>query len=226
MQDKKDVARRPLKSRDTNWARAISRALIKMRAKPNIISIFSVVFGLLAGIALYRYGESIEGTVERCLVLCTVVAGVILRLLCNLFDGMVAVDGGFQSAHGELYNDLPDRIADTLIIVGLGYAAAQGDRELWPMLGWVGASAAIFTAYVRTLGAACGTTYIFDGIMAKQKRMAVVIGSCILSALLEPSFVANGTIFRWALVIIIAGSVWTSASRTVKIAENLTNLKK
>lgn len=42
------------------------------------------------------------------------------RLLCNLFDGMVAIEGGKKSANGDLYNDMPDRFADALFIIPVG----------------------------------------------------------------------------------------------------------
>ena len=45
------------------------------------------------------------------------------RLLCNLFDGMVAIEGGKKSANGDLYNDMPDRFADALFIIPVGYVA-------------------------------------------------------------------------------------------------------
>ena len=45
------------------------------------------------------------------------------RLLCNLFDGMVAIEGGKKSANGDLYNDMPDRFADALFIIPIGYIA-------------------------------------------------------------------------------------------------------
>ena len=45
-----------------------------------------------------------------------------LRLLCNLLDGMVAVEGGRSSPVGALYNEVPDRVADSLLLVALGYA--------------------------------------------------------------------------------------------------------
>lgn len=37
--------------------------------------------------------------------------GVLGRLLCNLLDGMVAVEGGKRSKSGELYNDVPGLIS-------------------------------------------------------------------------------------------------------------------
>jgi phosphatidylglycerophosphate synthase len=54
-----------------------------------------------------------------------------LRLLCNLFDGMVAIEGGKQSADGPFWNEFPDRIADILILAGVGY----GDRCAGARLG-------------------------------------------------------------------------------------------
>lgn len=49
---------------------------------------------------------------------------------------MVAVEGGLKSPAGAVYNELPDRIADTLIIIGVGY----GLSITFPIaitLGWV-----------------------------------------------------------------------------------------
>ena len=45
-----------------------------------------------------------------------------LRLIANLLDGLVAVEGGKRTPTGELYNEAPDRIADTAVLVGAGYA--------------------------------------------------------------------------------------------------------
>lgn len=47
-------------------------------------------------------------------------------------------------------NEFPDRIADTLPLVPLGYAAGL------PWLGWLAALLAALTAYVRVFGGALG----------------------------------------------------------------------
>ena len=46
------------------------------------------------------------------------------RLLCNLFDGMVAVEGGKRSPNGDLYNDMPDRFDEDT--VGTGFDVILG----------------------------------------------------------------------------------------------------
>jgi phosphatidylglycerophosphate synthase len=72
-------------------------------------------------------------------------AAVQLRLLCNLLDGLVAIEGGRGSATGELFNELPDRVSDVLALVAAGYAVTW---VAWaPELGWAAALAAVLTAY-------------------------------------------------------------------------------
>ena len=61
------------------------------------------------------------------------------RLLCNLFDGMVAIEGGKQELDGPFWNEFPDRVADILIFVGVGYGVGQ------PALGCTAAAFAVLT---------------------------------------------------------------------------------
>lgn len=108
--------RREVKSRGTAWAASIAGFLAKKQIKPNVISVSSVLFALLASVAIYvAYGPVI-----RIPFLVLALCGIFLRLLCNLFDGMVAVEGGFKTPAGEVFNDVPDRIADPLILVAAG----------------------------------------------------------------------------------------------------------
>ena len=97
-----------------------------------------------------------------------------------MLDGMLAVEGGLKTPTGDIYNELPDRLADLLILVGAGYAI--GDVAWGPELGWAAATTALLTAYVRTLGAAAGASHHFVGPMAKPRRMHVLIAACLLSA--------------------------------------------
>ena len=113
-------------------------------------------------------------------ILNTIIAiiGIQGRLLCNLFDGMVAIDGNNSSLVGDIYNELPDRISDTLLLLPLGYIAIAYPYVV--ELAWASVFLALFTAYVRSFGTALGIT-TFKGIMAKQKRMALLTFALILS---------------------------------------------
>ena len=150
--------RRPLKSRDTRWAARTARILAIAGVRPNRISIASVAAAAVAAYCLIRAWYPLAALF------------ILLRLLCNLMDGMVAIEGGLGSPVGEIYNDLPDRLSDVLILCAAGYSLA------WPTyaheLGWIAAMLAVLTAYIRILGGACGLTQDFRGPMAKPARMA------------------------------------------------------
>lgn len=113
--------RRPLASRNTGWARKITTRLAQTSITPNQISMASMGAAALAGLLFYMAGQT-DGFLR--------VAGLLggalfcqLRLLCNLLDGMVAVEAGKGSPDGPFWNKMPDRVSDILILVGIGYAA-------------------------------------------------------------------------------------------------------
>ncbi|MEY3309687.1 MAG: hypothetical protein RLZZ413_3725, partial [Pseudomonadota bacterium] len=141
-------SRRPLGSRDTAWARALARRLAAGRLTPNQISMAGMGFAGLAGLAFCGAGQA-EGAL-RGLLLVAAALGCQARLVCNLMDGMVAVEGGKRSADGAFWNEFPDRVSDTLILIGVGYGFGL------PALGWAAAAFAVLTAYVRALGRANG----------------------------------------------------------------------
>lgn len=198
--------RRPLKTRSTAWARALAAGLIRFGISPNAISIASIVASVLGAYALLcappPWGY----------VLCALC--VQLRLLCNLLDGMVAIEGGRKSAYGALYNELPDRIADSLFIVCLGYAIGE------PALGWFGALAAALTAYIRAIGGALGFAQDFRGPLAKQHRMAVLTIGLLLTAV-EYGWRASTHVLWLTAWVIAIGSAVTCATRTHAIAKQL-----
>lgn len=210
------AARRPLKTRQRAWAQLIARMLVKTRISPNVISIMSVVFAGCAGAAIL-FSPRMAGF-ARHLLLLVAAAFIQLRLLANMLDGMVAVEGGLQTKSGEIFNDLPDRISDALILVPAGYAVAS----LWygPELGWSAALLAIFTAYVRMLGGASGLQQSFVGPMAKPHRMATLTIACVLS-LFEGAFLRFGMVLWVALILINVGCVVTIWRRTARIVRGL-----
>jgi phosphatidylglycerophosphate synthase len=210
------ISRRPLKTRDRGWARALAQFLVKRRVSPNLISIFSIVFALAAGAAFYFASPAQPLRYIQMLVIAAV--AIQGRLLCNMLDGMVAVEGGRQTKTGEIFNDLPDRIADTIILVQAGYTVHSFPFGM--ELGWGAALLAVFTAYVRMMGGAAGLKQSFMGPMAKPHRMAVLTAACVLS-LFEPSFLASGTLLWVALIVIVLGSVVTIVLRTIKIVREL-----
>jgi len=199
-------SRRPIASRSAGWAIRLSAALARSAVTPNQISAVSVLFAAAGG-ALIVLVPNPAGWLLGALA-------VQLRLVCNLLDGMVAVEGGKTSKLGALYNEFPDRLADTLFLVPAGYAAGL------PWLGWAAALLAALTAYVRVFGGSLGLPQDFSGIMAKQRRMAALTLALVaqsLEWLVSPS--------TWSLAIglavIAAGSAVTCVTRTLAMAGEL-----
>ncbi len=148
--------------------------------------------------------------------------GIQLRLLANMFDGMVAIETARTSAVGELYNEVPDRVSDTAILVGAGYAAGG-----CPVLGFVAALLAVFIAYVRAQGRVAGAPQEYCGPMAKPQRMFVMTVAAVAAALLPstwlphvPALPEQG-LMAAALAVIIAGEFVTVYRRLTRIAAAL-----
>jgi phosphatidylglycerophosphate synthase len=199
-------ARRPLASRSTRWAGFLSTAAVRAGMSADGISILSLVFAAAGAAALLL--------VPRPWNLLAGAACVQLRLLCNLLDGMVAIEGGRKSRVGALYNEVPDRIADSLFLVALGYAIGIA----W--LGWLAALAAAVTAYIRVLGGTLGLAQDFRGPQAKPHRMAVMTAGCLLGI---GEFFLNGTqyVLVTAAGVIAIGSIVTCGTRLVAIGKQL-----
>lgn len=208
--------RRPLKTRNTRWAAALARGLARAGVRPNHISVASIAFALAAGVCFVLSAGA--GTVTAILLLLGAATGIQLRLLCNLLDGMVAVEGGLRTRTGELYNELPDRFADAFILIGAGYAAPWWNHSA--EFGWTAALLAVITAYLRALGVAAGASQQFCGPMAKPQRMAVMT----VAALLTTGEVLLGwprRLIPVALGVIILGCGMTLARRARRIAREL-----
>jgi len=195
-------ARRPLTSRSSKWASGLSRALLKLGVKPNQVSVMSVVFAAGAAACLTFGVPSVWAWLGAA-------ACVQLRLVCNLMDGMLAVEGGLKSPSGDLYNEFPDRLADTFILAGLG---AAGGTALAEGLGWAAACGALITACVRMHGAALTGVHDFRGPMAKPHRMALTTGVCVLMAVcagLGWGWTGGLSLVEGALILMVVGIVVT-----------------
>ncbi|HEY1172849.1 MAG TPA: CDP-alcohol phosphatidyltransferase family protein [Verrucomicrobiae bacterium] len=209
-------SRRPLKSRDTLWAGAAARLLIRCGLRPNTVSVLSIFFAALAGVAFWLAPQQIPSLQPWFLFAAAL--NIQLRLLCNLFDGMIAIEGGFKTKSGEIYNELPDRFADIFILVGAGYTSLT--ISWLHHVGWLAAALAVMTAYVRALGASTGAGQQFCGPMAKPHRMAAVTIASLLDAF-ALWFGWSFTLLPWCLVIVSIGCLITIFRRTSRIVRTL-----
>lgn len=205
-------ARRPIATRNAAWAQAFARWLASTSVTPNQISIASIVAAAIAGGAFWISAHASPGV--RIALLIVAALGCQVRLICNLLDGLVAIESGKRAADGAFWNEFPDRISDIFIIVGLGLGAGA------PTLAWAAASLAVLTAYTRELGQNCGAPADFSGPMAKPHRMALVTIAS-LGAIAEQMMGGGVMILTAALWILAVGAAITTALRAMRIVKVL-----
>lgn len=209
------AARRPIKTRRSPWAAALSRALLRIGLSPNQVSVLSAVFATGAAAAMLLAGRDGIGPAWLWWLLAAV--GIQLRLICNLMDGMMAVEGGRRTPDGDLYNEFPDRIADAVVLAGLGLASGT---RLGEILGWSCACGALATACVRMHGATLTGSHDFCGPFAKPHRMALATAACVMMAV-AGTWVRTEQILPWILLVMTVGIAATIVRRLRRLSRTL-----
>jgi phosphatidylglycerophosphate synthase len=138
-----------------------------------------------------------------------------------MLDGMVALASGTASRTGEIANELPDRVSDVLIFVGVAHSGL-----CHPLGGYWAAIFALRVAHVGTLGQAVGAQREFSGLMSKPWRMVALHGGAWVT--LGLLWFAGGhlrygglTALDWTHLLIVLGCVQTVALRLVRIVRAL-----
>ena len=208
--------RRPIRSRNLRVWIALAHALGSAGVSANAISVFGMIAGLSAGAAFAATAHwSWPGPLGTRVLWILGALFVQLRLLCNMLDGMVAVESGKASPVGELYNEVPDRISDMAVLIGLGYAAASS-----PVLGYQAAALAVFVAYVRAAARVAGAPQDYRGPMAKQQRMFLCTLAGLFMGLTPESwhapFWGGWTVPSATLSVIVVGCVLTAFQRLIR----------
>jgi phosphatidylglycerophosphate synthase len=195
-------------------ADAATRFCVRAGIHPDAISYLSILAAAVAAICFWKSGET------RWLL---IVAPLFcyLRLWFNMLDGMVAVAANKASRRGEILNDLPDRVSDIIIFVGVAHSGLMN-----PLIGYWAAIFAVLTAYVGLFGQAVGVQREFGGMMSKPWRMValgagawlefVVCLPAVASAEAGRSF-AGLSILDWTCLLVIAGCIETIVVRLKRI---------
>jgi phosphatidylglycerophosphate synthase len=202
-------SQRPIAQIFRRTGNAATSLCVRLEIPPDAISYLSIVAALIAAICFWKSGG-------RRWLLIIAPLFCYLRLWFNMLDGMVAFEAGKASRRGEILNDLPDRISDIAIFVGVAHSGLMN-----PLIGYWTAIFAVLTSYVGLFGQALGVQREFGGIMSKPWRMvALHIGAWLTFFLARQPF-ATFTIFDWTCLVVIAGCVETIAVRLKRITAAL-----
>jgi phosphatidylglycerophosphate synthase len=207
------AARRPIADLFRQTAGLAVRLCVRLDIHPDVVSYSSIVAAGLAAVCFWQAGQMLW-------LLIPAAGFCYVRLWLNMLDGMVALASGKASPRGEIVNELPDRVSDVLIFVGVAHSGL-----CHPLGGYWAAIFALFTAYVGTLGQAIGAQRQFGGVMSKPWRMVVLhIGSWLLLADRWGPNLSHGwqlTILDGTLAAIILGCIQTIAVRLSRMVLTL-----
>lgn len=214
MADYRPTWRRPIAQAFRRTADVPVRWCLRLGIHPNVVSCSSILASAAAAGCFWQAGATPA-------LLLVAVGLCYVRLWLNMLDGMVALASGKASRSGEIANELPDRISDVLIFVGVAHSGLCEPFGAY----WV-AVFALLVAYVGTLGQAVGVQREFSGVMAKPWRMvALHAGAWITLGLLwftdGAIKYAGLTVLDWTNLVIIAGSVQTIGIRLTRILRAL-----
>jgi phosphatidylglycerophosphate synthase len=203
--DYESTSRRPIAATFRQTADAATRFCVRHGIHPDAISYLSVIAALIAAICFWK-----SGTSRWLLIIAPLFC--YLRLWFNMLDGMVAFEAGKASRRGEILNDLPDRVSDIVIFVGVAHSGLMN-----PLIGYWAAIFAVLTPYVGLFGQALGVQREFGGIMSKPWRMVALHVGAWLTFFLAPQPSPTFTIFDWTCLVVIAGCVETIVVRLKRI---------
>ncbi|MEP6821538.1 MAG: CDP-alcohol phosphatidyltransferase family protein [Chthoniobacterales bacterium] len=199
------TSRRPIADIFRGTARSATDLCVRWEIHPDAISYSSMLFAFAAAICFWRADANAW-------LLLIAPLFCYLRLWCNMLDGMVALASGQASLRGEILNDLPDRVSDVIIFVGVAHSGL-----VIPFLAYWAAICALLTAYVGVLGQAVGVRREFGGLMSKPWRMVMLhFGAWITFICLWQNVATRFgmlTILDWTCALVIVGCLQTIAVR-------------
>lgn len=206
--------RRPIANVFRKTAHLAVRLCVDWDIHPNHVSYSSIVASTAAAVCFWQSAAHPS-------LLIAGVAGCYLRLWLNMLDGMVALASGKASRTGEIANELPDRISDVVIFVGVAHSGL-----CHPLGGYWVAIFALLVAYVGLMGQALGVHREFSGIMSKPWRMVGLhVGAWVTLGLLwwRDGEIRYGglTVLDWTHAVIVAGCCQTIWIRLVRIVSAL-----
>ncbi len=177
--------------------------LVRRRVHPNLITLGGMICAALLGLVLYL-------TAWWPALALAVAPLAIGRLAANALDGTVARRTGLASQVGEVFNEVGDRLSDSLVCIGL----ALNSHVLAP-LAWLALVLILLTSYVGIAAKAAGGQRLFGGLMAKADRM-------ITLALFSPLALCCGSVaWNWLLLFWIPALVLTLGQRCRRVYRDL-----
>lgn len=135
---------------------------------------------------------------------------VLLRLVCNALDGMIAQHTHTARPLGQIYNEFCDRVGDAAILVAATVVSGAG------VAGVAALTLVLLASYLGTAAAAAGGTRQYIGVMGKADRMVLLaIAAPVTLAVHSPAALSG------FLIVVAVGALVTLVQRALAIHREL-----
>jgi len=142
--------------------------LKRMGVAPNHITVFTIIFSIIIGYILFL------GIQDRFWFL-IVAVGLLLRMMLNALDGMMAKQFNLQSKLGEILNEIGDVISDIAIYFPFIYFESIKSEYVIIFI-----FLSIINEFCGVLAKLISGTRRYDGPMGKSDRAFLVGVICII----------------------------------------------
>ncbi len=191
--------------------RRFSHVLMGIGVTNEMVAIAGMILGILAGFSFMGTREPYNPELFWLLgcVFC------VLRIACIRLDTYLHHHSSQHSVEEIFFTELPERVSDAVTIIGFGFAAFSS-----PWLGLASALAAIFSAYMRSLGVmrGAGKKRAAVGPMTRIHRLILISITSIL--MLFPATATLDTpIPHIALWVMLIGCLATIFLRWTRLKE-------
>jgi len=168
---------------------------------PNLLSLLSFFFALLAGLFFFLSHNSNSASSSYLLLFAGVF--VCLNALLDGLDGLVAREIGNANKKGDFLDHVIDRYSDMFIIGGIVF----GGYVSW-QIGVIALVGVLLSSYMGTQAQAVGLNRMYGGLLGRADRIVLIICATFLTLVYPYPFPASGPLsllrfsfLGWAILI-------------------------
>ena len=168
--------------------------LKRIGVSPNHITVFTIFFSLLIGYILFL-------AIDNSFWFIIVALGLLIRMMLNALDGMMANQFNLQSKLGEILNEIGDVISDIAIYFPFLYIEAIKSEYVILFI-----FLSIINEFCGVLAKLISGSRRYDGPMGKSDRAFLVGIICIVLFFTDSILVYLDYVFIIAIFLILISS--------------------
>ena len=170
------------------------RLLYGLGVTPNFLTVFTIVFSFFIGYLLFL-------GIENKIYFLFVSLGLLLRMMLNALDGMMATTYNLKSKEGEILNEIGDVLSDIAIYFPFIYFSSVSIELIIIFI-----SLSVINEFCGLLSKSISGVRRYDGPMGKSDRAFFVGIICIVLFFTNTILVYIDYIFLTAIILMIISS--------------------